>query len=110
MAVILNEKIDFITIETIKVGSIVKGKQETIHYSCRCSYLDVSGSEFNKAGAVWETIKGSFRVRYCNFTKGLVKNTKKYMIKYNDNLYNIQMVSNYKNLNKWIDIKATLIK
>ena len=110
MAVSLKERIDFITEEVIKDGSIIKGKKEVVKYSCSASFLDVSGAEFNSANATWEKHKASFRVRYCNFTKNLNTNTKKYQIKFNGNLYNIEFASDYKQKHVWIDIKATLIK
>ena len=42
MAVSLKERIDFITEEAIKEGSIIKGKKEVVQYSCAASFLDVS--------------------------------------------------------------------
>lgn len=110
MAVELNRRISFCHEETIKQGSITKGKREVIDYSCWCSYLDVSGMEFNSAGGQWEQLKGSFRVRYCNFTKNLNINTKKYYIKFDGLIYDIQFATDYKQQHKWIDIKATLKK
>lgn len=106
----LNQKIDFITIEKVKEGSITKGEKEVIHYSCRASVIDVSGTEFNSGNAEWQQLKASFRVRFCDFTKKLILNTKKYLIKYNGISYNIEFASNYKQKNLYIDVKATMIK
>lgn len=110
MAVNLRDRISFITEETIKQGSVIKGKKEVVHYECATFFLDVSGTEFNTAGATWEQLKASFRVRYCNFTKNLNMNTKKYQIKYKGQKFNIQFATDYKQQHKWIDIKATLVK
>lgn len=105
----LNGKIEFITITKVKEGSIITGETENVHYSCRTQFMDISGIEFNSGNSEWQKIKGSFRVRYCDFTKKLALNTKKYFIKYNERRYNIEFASNYKQKNLYIDIKATLI-
>lgn len=106
----LREKIEFTTTKPEYDGAILIGEKEVVAYSCRCNYLDVSGREFNSAGADFAELKSSFRVRYCKFTKDLNVNTEKYKIKYNGNLYDIKFALDYKNEHKFIDIKATLVK
>jgi SPP1 family predicted phage head-tail adaptor len=106
----LREKIEFVTTENEYEGSILIGQKEVIFYTCRCNYLDVSGREFNAADTNFSELKSSFRVRYCKFTKDLNVNTEKYKIRYSGNLYDIKFALDYKNLHKYIDIKATLIK
>lgn len=110
MAINLRDSIQFVHDEVIKQGSITKGTKEVIDYQCHCSYLDVSGTEFNSAGAEWQQLKGSFRTRYCKFTKNLNQNTKKYKIKYKGALYNIEFATDYKQQHRYIDIKATMVK
>ena len=111
MGVDLKEKIEFITQEKErKNGKLTGNLVDTVVYRCRCSYLDVSGMEFNDSGAIWEQLKGSFRVRYCNFTKQLNMHTKDYKIKFKGQIYNIEFATDFKQQHKWIDIKSTLVK
>ena len=108
MGVDLRNNIIFFHYE--ETGGAIKSKKEVVDYQCHSSFLDVSSLEFNKCSAEWQQNNVSFRVRYCNFTKALRLNTKKYYIKFQDCIYDIKAAVDYKNQHKYIDVKATLIE
>ncbi len=66
----------------------------------------LSNDEFTNTYATFNKYIISFRVRYCKFTKGLEFNTKKYKLRYKDNLFNIISAQDYKNLHKYVDVKV----
>ncbi|MGL5459007.1 MAG: phage head closure protein [Cetobacterium sp.] len=82
-----------------------------IYYKCWSSFKTISGSEFIAAKATNSENIVTFTIRYCNKSKALLSPgaTKKFKIKYNECLYDIQFANDYRNLHDWIDIKATIL-
>lgn len=101
----MNERISFIKFETCENENGFKETKETVEYTCWANRLNLSNSEFANTYATFNKYIISFRVRCCKFTKNLEFNTKKYKVKYKDNLFNIISAIDYKNLHKYIDVK-----
>lgn len=80
------------------------------YYSCWSKFIQVTGKEFISAKANNTENIATFSVRYCSKTKVLLipGETKKYKIIYKGKDYDIVFCSDYKDMHKWIDIKAEI--
>ena len=102
----MTEKVAFVSTETVENENGFKIPIETTVYECWANRLNLSNDEFTNTYATFNKYIISFRVRYCKFTKELEFNTKKYKLRYKDNLFNIISAQDYKNLHKYIDVKV----
>ena len=102
----MTERVAFVRTETVENENGFKVPTETIAYECWANRLNLSNDEFTNTYATFNKYIISFRVRYCEFTKSLEFNTKKYKLKYKDNLFNIISAQDYKNLHKYVDVKV----
>ncbi|AUM89169.1 hypothetical protein RSJ15_16215 [Clostridium botulinum] len=83
-------------------------KWDDKYYKCWSAYKDVSGKEYIAAKANNTENIVTFTVRYCNKTKALlaIGATKDFRIYHKKYYYDIEFVSDYKNLHEWVDIKC----
>lgn len=101
----MNDRITFVSAITIENENGIKEETYKEEYTCWANRLNLSNDEFTNAYATLNKYIISFRVRCCKFTKALEFNTKKYKVKYKDNIFNIISAIDYKNLHKYIDVK-----
>lgn len=85
-------------------------KWDDKYYKCWSAYKSVDGKEYIAAKANNTENIVTFTVRYCNKTKALLVPgaTKNFRINYKGYHYDIEFVSDYKNLHEWIDIKCNI--
>ena len=102
----MTEKVAFVSTETVENENGFKIPTETIAYECWANRLNLSNDEFTNTYATFNKYIISFRVRYCKSTQGLEFNSENYKLAYTDNLFNIISAQDYKNLNKYVDVKV----
>lgn len=81
------------------------------YFSCYSCFRQITGKEYISAKATNSENIVTFTVRYCEETKVLLKSgaTKVFRIKFFDEFYDIQYVSDYNNFHKYIDLKCEAI-
>lgn len=109
MAISMRDIIEFINTDTIYDEEGYPTSSTKAEYKCHANIMNFSNSEFFAAYTTNNKIVISFKVRFCNFTKKLKNDTKKYKIKFENNYYNIIDASDYKNTHQWIILKAETI-
>lgn len=110
MSRMLENKIEFVSKQTITDEEGYPSKEYPSEYCCHASIKEFNNSEFIAAYTTNRKIVISFKVRYCNFTKKIIFDTKTYKIKYNNLYYNIVSASDLNQRHKYIIVKAEVVE
>lgn len=102
----LNERIQFISIETLIDEAGFSTEEEFIFYECWANYKPLSGKEFIAAYTNNSKNTVSFRVRSCNKLKKITSLSHK--IKFRNKLYNIVYINDIKK-DYW-DLKCEVVE
>lgn len=105
----MNDRVEFIAYtQTEDEDGILEDTEEVV-YSCWANKKSMTNDEFVNSYATFNKYLISFRTRYCKFTKELEYNTKKYKLRYKNQIFNIIAAIDYQNLHKFVDVKVEVI-
>lgn len=110
MSRLLENKIEFVSQNSIRDEEGYCNTEYKTEYSCHAGIKEFNNSEFIEAYTTNSKILISFKVRYCNFTKKLIFDTKTYKIKYNNLYYNIISANDLNQQHKYIILKAEVVE
>ena len=109
MSRLLEAKIEFVSQKGFVDEEGYPTEEYPSEYCCHASIKDFNNDEFIAAYTTNSKLVISFKVRYCNFTKKLIFDTKTYKIKYNNLYYNIISANDLNQKHKYIIVKAEVV-